>query len=190
MAAKDTAKKANQQMGTENEYGSNFNAKGNAAYNAAFPELVSEAGGDKGYTQSQLAGMNTANQQAAGGSTAGVTGQAGLISGRTRNPGSMAAAVGQATRGAAQIEGQRALGIQEQNAQLAQQKQQKALSELGGLYGTNVKGLSDMMGQANTSLDAYGKYSKSGMDIASGVIGDLQGLSNVGLNSMKMATMA
>ena len=31
MAAKDTANKANAQMGQENQYGSNFAAKGNAA---------------------------------------------------------------------------------------------------------------------------------------------------------------
>jgi hypothetical protein len=150
---KGASKMANQQAGAAAGQESQFTGAMGADSNAMMPELQREVNKPQGLTPEQLAKVNTANQQAAGGSQAAAITQGNLAAGRTRNSGGYGAAIADSSRGAGKSLAQRALGVQEMDANLAQSKQQNALKELGGLYGTNVSGLSDMYKNANASLN-------------------------------------
>lgn len=142
-------------VGTANSNANQFSGRGTSAWNAAFPELQQNATNPTGFSNQQLANMNTANSQSVGGGQAAAMGQGNLMAGRTRNTGGFGAALDESARGAGRQLSQNAVGIQNANAQLAQQKQQSALSELGGLYGQNVQGLNDMLGQSNNAIGQW-----------------------------------
>lgn len=184
MPAKDVGKMAKQEAGRSQGFENDLSGRGSAAWNGMFPTLMNNATNPKGYSDQQMATMNTANSQGAGGVNAGITGQGVLQAGRTRNPGSMAAGLAEAARISGRNENANSLHLQEDNARLAQQKQQSALGELGKLYGTNVSGLNDMVHNTNQSIDEYGKYSQSGLETGMGIFKDL---SKIGLDSAKLA---
>jgi hypothetical protein len=171
---KGVSKMANQQAGAASSQEGQFTNSMGQDSNAIMPELQKEIGKPEGYTPGQMAGMNTASQQAAGGSQAGAITQGSLASGRTRNAGGYGAAIADSGASAGRGLAQRALGVQTENAQLAQSKQQNALKEVGGLYGTNVQGLNDMYKNANDSLNtnlAADKQNQENMtqDISTGM---------------------
>lgn len=139
----------------QSTYGSSMNGagmtQGNAqsAWNGMAPTLLSQASNPTGMTTQQLANENTANNQSTGGSMATAVGRGNLEAGRTHNAGGFGAAIDEAARTAGRTQAAGALNIQNENAKMAQQKQQGALSELGSLYGTNVNGMGEMLKNAN-----------------------------------------
>lgn len=100
-------------------------------YGTLMPELEGDITNPEGYSDAEQAQMNTAVQQSAGGSNAGAVGEGALVAGRTRNPGSMAAAVAESTRHAGEEAQKNALGIKVKSADLAQSKRSDALQSLG-----------------------------------------------------------
>lgn len=126
--------------------------RGTQDYSFLYPQLKQEALNPQGYTRQQLAYMNTASQQSAGGGAAATTGQANLEAARTRNAGGFQAAVGTANRGAQRDMSEKALQIQGMQANLQQAQRQQALSQLQSLYGTN---LGSSLGFLNSSNQAY-----------------------------------
>lgn len=140
---------AEQTFGTASGNASQLGGRATAVSNGMMPGLLNDAAGKGGLTPQQMATQNTASQQSVGGSNAGIAGQAGLAGGRSGNPGSMIGAVGEAARGNAKNLSNDALKTQEYSTNMAQQKQQAAMGELGKLYGTNVQGMGDMLKNAN-----------------------------------------
>jgi hypothetical protein len=140
---------AEQTFGTSTNNANTMSGRASAVNSAMMPGLTADAAGKGGLTPGQKATMDTASQQSVGGSNAGITGQAGLTAGRSGNPGSMISAIGSADRGNARNLSNDALKTQEYSTNMAQQKQQSAMGELGKLYGTNVSGLGDMLKNAN-----------------------------------------
>lgn len=180
------SKEAHQAFGTSMTNANDFKGKGDASYNAMFPTLMNNATDPKGYSDKQMATMNTANSQSSGGINAGLTGEGALMAGRTRNPGSMAAGLAEAARTSGRNENNTALRIQESNASLAQQKQQAALGELGKLYGTNVGGLNDMMGNANKAVS---EITAADQATANGWMSGIKTLAGAGMGAAGMAGM-
>lgn len=162
-SAKD---QANQTYGETQQYGQGMNAKGNAAWNAMYPQEVQNATAPKGFSDQDMAKMKTSNSQGAGGATSALTGEANLMAGRTRNPGSMGAGLAEAARTTGRAENANNLKLDEANASLAQQKQQAALGELGKLYGTNVSGLNEMMGNQNKAVSEVQTADQTGFQNA------------------------
>lgn len=154
--------------------------QGNAAslYGTLAPELQAEAAHPAGYSPSDLAKMNTAAQQSAGGGQAGAMGQGSLFASRTRNAGSADAAIADSARSAGQNLSKAALATQIKNADLKQHQQQAGLSGLEHLYGTNVGAGVGALGEvasnvnANTNAeDASWNWSKYLLDPAMGAAG-------------------
>lgn len=172
------------QLNTENAYSAPLSDRGTSAWNTAFPILEGEAVNPQGYTPAQKTSMNTATQQSLGGSVAGAVGQGNLTAGRTRNPGSLGAALDASAMGGMKRGSTAALGVEEQSANLAQEKQQNALKELGSLYGTNVEGLGKMMANANQALSQY----ETAKEHEGSVMGDLGQIAKVGGEFAKAAT--
>jgi hypothetical protein len=177
---------AKQVFNTSTQDANTFQNQGQSTYNAMFPTLQQNATNPQGYSQGDLAKMNTANSQSAGGATAGLTGEANLMAGRTRNPGSMGAGLAEAARTSGRNENQTALKIQEANANLAQQKQQAALGQLGNLYGQNVSGLNDMLGNANK---AVGEITAADQAVAGDILGGVKTAAGLGMGAAGMAGM-
>jgi hypothetical protein len=127
---------------------------GNAAsiYGGLEPALQSEATHPAGFAPTDLASMNTAAQQSAGGSQAATVGQGGLYAARTKNAGAAQNAIGAGTRGAGANLSKAAVGTQTANAGLKNQQQQEGLKGLGGLYSTDLSGGEGALGLSNQAL--------------------------------------
>lgn len=180
---------AKSQLGTANAAAGDFGSRGGAAWNALFPALNQEVNNPQGLSPQEKATMNTASSQSLGGSQAGAVGQGNLMAGRTHNPASAGAALDASAGGAQRQQSQNALGVEEFSTNLAQQKQQTALKELGALYGTNTQGLNEALSNANTALGTYEKAKASQgsflgdltqlADFGGAVAGDVTGMKNL-----------
>ncbi len=163
-----------------------FSGRGSAAWNGMFPTLNANATNPQGLTPTQEAQHNTATQQSIGGSNAGIVGGGALTAGRTNNPGSMLNAVGMASRGNAKNLAQDALATKEFSTNLAQQKQQAALNELGKLYGTNVSGLGDMLKNQN---QADSNIVQASQNEFADTLGGIKAIGGMGMMGAGMAGM-
>ncbi len=126
----------------------------NSLYGALAPELQTEAAHPAGYSPTDLAEMNTAAQQSAGGSQAGAVGEGSLLSSRTKNAGTADAAIADSARSSGEALSKDALDTQLHNADLKQHQQQAGLSGLEGLYGTDLGGSVSSLGQVAGDVNA------------------------------------
>lgn len=131
-----------------------FAGNANALYSTLAPELESEAAHPAGFNPAELADMNTAAQQSAGGATAGAVSQGALRAARTGNLGGSDAAIQEAARNGGQTASKAAVGIKNQNAMLKQNQRRAALSGLQGLYGTNAGASIGSLGQVANNVNA------------------------------------
>ena len=116
------------------------------------PQLTAESVNPQGYSPTTMGQMTTAAEQTAGGSNAGVTGEAGLRAARTRNIGAGQAATAEGGRAAGQELSQVNAGIQSNNAKLKAQQQQEGLSGLEQMYGTDVNAGNNALGLSNQAI--------------------------------------
>jgi len=172
---------ASKQQGTDNAYASTFGSNAGGAWNALFPTLTQNATNPQGFSAEEKATMNTASSQSLGGSVAGAVGQGTLAGERTKNPGAFGASLDAASKHAGETASHNALGVEEASSNLAHAKQQQALTELGGLYGTNVNGLNDMLKNANEALGIY----EGAKEHQSSVMGNLSQLGQFGAGVAK-----
>lgn len=155
--AVDAAKSA---QGISNTLG----GQSSSVYNDLAPELESQMAHPAGYSQPDLAAMQTTAMQSAGGTQAGATGQGALKAARTGNVGSADAAIEQSARDAGQQLSKSALGVQTSNAALKQKQMEDAQRELGGLYNTSTGGSIGALGQVASNVDANTKAAQQSTD--------------------------
>lgn len=145
-----TAKsQATQATGTANQSG----AQAQQIAGSIIPGLEQQATHPTGYDPTTENNMRVGSAQALGGATSGITGQANLEAARTRNAGGFTAALSEAARDRMRQASANELGIQNTNAQLAQEKQMNAQKELAGLYGTDTSNQLKAMGLSNEDLN-------------------------------------
>lgn len=137
-----------------NNLSGSYGGNAGALYSTLAPQLMTEAAHPAGYAPSDMSAMNTAAQQTAGGSQAAAVGQGGLLAARTRNAGAPAAAIDSAARSASQGLSKASVGIQGKNADLKQKQQQAGLSGLGNLFGENLGGSTNALGQVAANSNA------------------------------------
>jgi hypothetical protein len=138
--------------GTANNLSSQLTGNASSIYGGLEPTLTAEATHPAGFAPTDLASMNTAAQQSAGGGQAATVGQGGLYAARTKNAGAAQNAIGAGTRGAGANLSKAAVGTQVQNADLKNQQQQEGLKGLGGLYDANLSGGEQALGLSNQAL--------------------------------------
>lgn len=159
--------------------------EGNAGqlYSFLTPQYEQEAVNPQGFGEADLGGMNTAVQQSTGGATAGAVGQNALQSQRTRNLGGAQASNNDSANTAAQINSEKALGIQGANASLKQQQKQSGLAGLAGLHGGELsaamKDLDISDAALNTQNQSTGQYLQAGQ---SGWLQNTLGILNTAAN--------
>ncbi len=145
---------ANNAAASAQNFATQNQGKANAAYGSLMPELQQEVSHPTGFTPQQQADMTTASQQSAGGSNAGAVGQGALLAGRTKNPGTAAAAIDAASRHAGQNLGESTLGIKNADAMLQQKNRQAGLAGLGQLNQQELGGANQALGIVPEAVNA------------------------------------
>lgn len=155
----------NEASSTAGQYGS----QGSQIASTLIPGLERQANNPEGYTPEEMNNQLVAGEQGAGGTNAGIAGQAALQTARTRNSAGETAALDSAARDKTKQLSSNALNVQNKSADLGEQKQQAAQKELGGLYGTdteaNLKAQGLMTGDVNAesgAVDAEAKANSTG----------------------------
>jgi hypothetical protein len=137
------------------------------------PQLQNEAVNPAGIAPADLAAMNTAAQQSGGGAAAGTVGQGGLLSARTRNAGGPANAIASGVRTAGQQASNAALGVQNENTQAKLHQQQAGLGGLENLYGQNLGGSINALGEVAPNINANTQAANSSWDWANSLLGPI-----------------
>lgn len=148
---------ANSAQGASNTAG----AAAGSLYSTLAPELLNESVNPQGFAPADLAAMNTASQQSAGGSEAAAVGQGALQAARTHNLGTPNAAIGQSVRQAGTNLSNSALRTQIMNAQEKSKEKQAGIGGLESLYGTELNtelgGLGQVANNVNANTNAEGQ---------------------------------
>lgn len=144
-------------------------------YGTVAPELTAMATHPMGFNPSDLAQMKTEAMQTAGGSNAGAVGQGALLASRTRNAGTADAAISQAARNAGETLSDTGLKINSENARLKEAQRNEGLRGLEGLYGTDIAGANNALGEVarNAEADAAAENAALGPQLLKQVIGNV-----------------
>ena len=143
---------------TAGEFGNNANEVG-----ASFiPGLEREATNPTGFTPVQKNNQLVSGAEAIGGVNAGLKGEANLATARTRNAGGFAPALDEAARIKSRQLGTNALNVENEDARLAQEKQQFAQKQLGGIYGEDETNRLRAMGLSDEAIQTQLKAGQSG----------------------------
>lgn len=156
------------QQASKSGLGFSNTLQGNAGgiYGSLLPELQAEAANPQGFTAPTVAKMKTEDMQGAGGSNAGATGQGALLAARTKNAGAPAAAIQESARNASQQLSKANTGVDIANEELKQHQRQAGLSGLQGLYGTNVGGATNALGEVANNVNANTNAANASWDWA------------------------
>lgn len=141
--------------------GSSTANRGNL-YNSLFGTYQNEASNPVGFTQPDIARMNTAAQQSAGGSLGAVVGKGNQYAAANRNLGSFAPAMDEASRSASRDLSNSALDIQNKNALLKETQRQQGISGMQGLENQENQDILASLGLQNQSTDALTNAEKTG----------------------------
>lgn len=143
------------------------------------PFLMQRLTNPQGYSQQDMGAMLANAMGSAGGATSGITGQANLQAGRSRNDAGFSSALDAAARSRTQAEAGQSEGIAAQNAGLKQDQQNSAAKMLQGLYGTDVGAQSDAMNNENGATNALTSAGQSGwLQNMTGIINSISGAGN------------
>lgn len=134
-------------------YGTGASQAG-AAFNAVDPKYRQFIQNPQGFTPQQKADLITSTLQTGGGTTAGAVGQGGLFATRTNNAGAATAAIDDAARTSGTTATDAALGIGEQDADLARKQQLIGLQGEQGLYDSSSANALRALGIADSSQQA------------------------------------
>jgi hypothetical protein len=126
----------------------------NGIFSTLTPALTAAAANPTGFGATTKANMNTAAQQSLGGATAGAVGQGGLLAARTRNAGGADAAISDAVRSTGQQFSENALDTEVRDAEMKEGQKQSALKGLQGIYGVDVGGANDALGEVSGAVNA------------------------------------
>jgi hypothetical protein len=159
---RDIQGKAKKNAGTAGDVATGYGSTAAQIGSSVIPGLEQQAQHPTGYDPVTKNNMLVASQQGVGGASSGVTGEANLAAARTRNAGGFGRVLDEAARIKGRQLSQNALGVENQSAQLAQQKQMDAQKLLAGLYGTDTSNQLHAMGVQNQDLNTALEAGKSG----------------------------
>lgn len=149
--------------GNADQYGGNASAIGGNLVPFETQRLLNPSG----YSQADMGAMLANALGSGGGATSGITGQANLEAGRSRNDAGFSTALAEAARARTAAAAHASEGIAENNANLKQDQSNNAAKMLSGLYGTDV-------GAQNDALNTADQATRTG--IAGGQSGWLQNM--------------
>lgn len=127
-------------------------ANANIDRSSVIPGLIQDATHPTGFTPQQKNNLLVAGQEAVGGGNAAATGEGRLAAMRSRTAGGFAPALAEIARQKGRTLASNAVGVSNEDARLAQEKQQQARSQLLGLYGTDTSSMLKGMGLQSEDL--------------------------------------
>ncbi len=143
---------------------------GQALYGTLAPQLQAEAANPQGFGEQGLARLDTAAQQSAGGGQAAATGEAALEESRTRNAGGSGMALAKAARESGKRATDATLQTRIANEGLKEQQRSGAQRGLEGLYGTQVGGGNQALGEAASNVNANTQAASQSWDWARNIL--------------------
>jgi hypothetical protein len=153
---------ANNLQNTDQSNSANYGSNASNINAQLMPFLTQRLNNPQGYSQGDLGAMLSNALGSSGGATSGITGQANLQAGRTRNAAGLNSALDDAARSRMKTNAGTAEGIAANNAQLKQTQQTDAAKMLSGLYGTNVGAQSDANNNRVGAINAETTAGQSG----------------------------
>jgi hypothetical protein len=153
---------AKKNAGTAGDVGTGFGSTASQIGSSLIPGLEREAQNPQGFTPVQKNNMLVASQEGVGGANSGIVGQGNLAAARTRNAGGFTRALDEAARQKGRQLSTNALGVQNEDARVALQRQQDAQHQLSGLYGTTTSDQLRAMGLQDEDLKTALEAGKSG----------------------------
>lgn len=140
------------------------------------PFLTQRLLNPSGYSQGDMGAMLANAMGGAGGATSGITGQANLQAGRSRNDAGFSTALDDAARQRTAAAASSAEGVAANNANLKQDQSNNAAKMLSGLYGTDVGAQGDALNIANGATQAGTQAGQSGwLQNLTGVLSSING---------------
>src|ERR1700722_16582488 len=133
-----------------------------ALYDQLDPTYTQEATNPQGYGAPDIAAMDTAAEQSAGGAEGSAVGQGNREAAANRNSGSFAPALDEASRAAGRNFSADALSVQNKNADLKQKQRQEGISGLSGLQGEQNSDILGSIGLENQSTNSLVNAGNSG----------------------------
>ena len=172
---------AKKNAGTAGDVATGYGSTAAGIGSSIIPGLEREAQNPQGFTPVQKNNMLVASQEGVGGASSGITGQANLAAARTRNAGGFARALDEAARQKGRQLSTNALGVQNEDARVALQRQQDAQHQLAGLYGVNTSDQLHAMGLQNEDLNTALKAGQEGwLQQGEGLLNTLSGAAATG----------
>ncbi len=153
---------AKKNAGTAGDVATGFGSTASSIGSSLIPGLEREAQNPTGFTPVQKNNMLVASQEGVGGANSGIVGQGNLAAARTRNAGGFTRALDESARQKGRQLSTNALGVQNEDARVAWQRQQDAQHQLVGLYGTNTSDQLKAMGLQDEDLNTALNAGKSG----------------------------
>lgn len=172
--ARQQQQQANNTYNSASTNAANYGGDASQIGGTLTPFLTQRLTNPSGYSQSDMGAMLANAMGSAGGATSGITGQANLQAGRSRNDAGFSTALDDAARQKTAASAQASEGVAANNANLKQDQSNNAAKMLSGLYGTDV-------GAQNSSLNTADQATATG--IQAGQSGWLQNLTGI-LNSV------
>lgn len=143
---------------------------GQSLYSTLSPQLTAQAANPAGFGPETLSRLDTAAEQSAGGGQAAATGQGALEESRTRNAGGAGMALSKAARESGKNLENAQLQTRIANEGLKEQQREGAQKGLEGLYGVDVSGGNQALGQVAANVDANAKQEDASWGWASHVL--------------------
>ncbi len=163
---------------------------GQSLYNTLAPQLTAQAANPQGFGKETLARLDTATQQSAGGGAAAATGQAALEDSRTRNAGGSGMALSKAIRESGKNATDATLQTRLANEQLKDKQRSTAQSGLEGLYGVNVGGGNQALGQVASNVQANAAQEDASWGWAKNVLAPVLGAAGQAAGGAKYCWIA
>lgn len=162
----------NTATGNASQYGNDATGIGSTLT----PFLTQRLLNPSGYSQGDMGAMLANAMGGAGGATSGITGQANLQAGRSRNDAGFSTALDSAARSRTAAAASSAEGVAANNANLKQDQSNSAAKMLSGLYGTDVGAQDASLNTANNATQTGIQAGQSGwLQNITGLLGTLSG---------------
>jgi hypothetical protein len=183
--ARQQVGQANTTFGTATGNAAQYGGDASAIGGKLTPFLTQRLINPEGYSQGDMGAMIANAFGSAGGATSGITGQANLEAGRSRNDAGFSSALDAAARDRTQAAAQASEGVASNNANLKQDQSNNAAKMLAGLYGTDVGAQGDALNTANSATATGIEGGKSGwMQNLTGILAAINGNGGTGLSSL------
>lgn len=164
----------------------NYGADASSINGALTPFLTQRMLNPQGYSQGDMGAMLANALGSAGGADSGVTGQANLEAGRSRNDAGFSTALDSAARSRTAAAANASEGVAANNANLKQDQSNSASKMLSGLYNTDVGAQDSALNTANQATQVGTQAGQSGwLQNINGVLGTLSGGANAAANVKK-----